>query len=126
MLKTIHCVGCAYPSSYTPPIWQIALDEPKINKEEEKLPRKTRCTLAQLRSGYSITLNSYKNRLDPLVPEECPECRMGPHNVAHLFACPNKPTSLVPECLWYSPVEAAGFLGLEVGKEEDSDEVDLA
>ena len=45
--------------------------------------------------------------------------------MAHFFECPNKPTSMLLECLLYSPVEAARFLGLEVGKEEDSDEVNV-
>ena len=93
-------------SSYTPPIWKITWDEPKINQEEEKLPRKTSCTLAQLRSGYSITLNSYKNRLDPSVPDECPECQTSALSAGWghtmwptFFECPSKPTNLVPECL---------------------------
>ena len=32
---------------------------PEINNSEKTLPRKTRSTLAQLRSGYSKYLNSY-------------------------------------------------------------------
>ena len=61
------------------------------------------------------------------MPDKFPECRIGQHNVAHLLECPNKPTSMLLECLLYSPVEAAGISGgggVEVG-EEDSNKVDL-
>ena len=67
---------------------------PEINKSEKTLPRKTRTTLAQLRSGYSNYLNSYKHRINPEIEDKCPHCQ-GPHTTLHLFECPNNPTTLV-------------------------------
>uniref|UniRef100_A0A8D8XLN6 Uncharacterized protein n=1 Tax=Cacopsylla melanoneura TaxID=428564 RepID=A0A8D8XLN6_9HEMI len=87
---------------------------PEINQSEKKLPRSTRSTLAQLRSGWSILLHSnYKARLDPSIPDICPLCQNTNHDVHHLFACPAKPTSLDPTSLWTNPVEVAEFLDLE-------------
>ena len=61
---------------------------PKINDSEKTLPRKTRTTLAQLRSGYSNYLNSYKHRIDPEIEDKCPHCQCS-HTTIHLFDCPN-------------------------------------
>ena len=90
---------------------------PEIDKEEQSLPRKVRVELARLRSGYSRRLNSYNNRIDDLISDQCPKCTVSPHNVAHLFECAENETSLVLTDLWQKPREIADFLRLE---EDDS------
>ena len=85
---------------------------PKINAGEKDLPRTTRSTLSQLRSGYSISLNSYKARLDPEVSDLCPDCNTDPHTADHLFNCTAKPTDLTVRALWDKPLDVATFLGL--------------
>ena len=89
------------------------------------LPRKTRCVLAQLRSGYSTFLNSYCSRIDPTIADLCPVCSLGPHDTQHLFMCPKKPAPVGVESLWLDPVSAAQFLGLScgepVGEDDDLD-----
>jgi hypothetical protein len=76
---------------------------PRISKSEKKLPRISRTTLSQLRSGYCSALNSYRNRLDPLIPNNCPNCNRTPHDPHHLFICPSFPTTLKPVDLWTNP-----------------------
>ncbi|KAI5716048.1 hypothetical protein M8J77_026544 [Diaphorina citri] len=87
---------------------------PDISPDEKKLPRVTRTTLAQLRSGYSRILNSYMNRLDSNIEDRCPQCRGSPHNTLHLFNCPSKPTQMTPIDMWLKPIEVAEHLGLPV------------
>ena len=86
---------------------------PEISKTELKLPRTTRATLAQLRSGYSVYLNSYMARIDKTktTVDKCPNCDNS-HTTEHLFNCPNKPTNLTVTDLWKNPVKAARFLNL--------------
>ena len=86
---------------------------PEINPEERSLPRKTRCTLAQLRSGYSPFLQSYLHSINASQNDLCPECQISPHTTNHLFNCPSKPTDLEVQSLWTDPREAAHFLGLD-------------
>ena len=88
---------------------------PPIHKSEKNLPRKSRATLAQLRSGYSTHLNSYLNRINPTkYPDQnCPDCNLAPHTTLHLFNCSTKPTTLTPRSLWTDPTSAAAFLGLD-------------
>ena len=93
---------------------------PRICPTEEYLPRQTRTTLSQLRSGYSTHLKSYMHRIRPdLYQDVCPDCNRGPHDTAHLFTCPAKPTDLDPWSLWEDPARAAIFLGLRTGGEMD-------
>ena len=87
---------------------------PEIHSEERTLPRKTRCTLAQLRSGYSPFLNSYLHSINASDTDLCPNCSQSPHTTAHLFQCRERPTNLTTKSLWTSPREAARFLGLDV------------
>ena len=86
---------------------------PEINRTEQSLPRTTRSTLSQLRSGYSVYLNSYKARIDRTnsVVDKCPHCDSS-HTTEHIFNCPNKPTNLTVRDLWKDPVAAARFLEL--------------
>ena len=89
---------------------------PKISDSEKVLPRATRSTLAQLRSGYSNYLNSYKARLSQNqaapVTDLCPLCNAESHTTKHLFSCPSNPTTLTVRDLWSKPLEAARFLNL--------------
>ncbi len=71
-MHAVHCVNRVVADQ---PVSAV-LDKPypPINPSEQSLPRKTRCTLAQLRSGYSSFLRTYRARLDPNVSPLCPEC----------------------------------------------------
>ena len=86
---------------------------PEINKADLSLPRTTRSTLAQLRSGYSTYLNSYKARIDKTGPmvDKCPNCDSS-HTTSHLFNCQRNPTNLTVKDLCKNPVKTAGFLNL--------------
>ena len=84
---------------------------PEISVTEKLLPRATRSTLSQIRSGYSNFLNSYKARINPEIEDRCPHCTE-PHTSTHLFACQNNPTDLVPRDLWTKPLQVARFLNL--------------
>ncbi|KAI5707813.1 hypothetical protein M8J77_010316 [Diaphorina citri] len=86
---------------------------PDIDSAEVSLPRSTRATLAQLRSGWCKLLQHYMARIDPSVPDRCPRCSGSPHDVHPLFNCPDLPTILDPTALWTNPVEVAQLLGLE-------------
>lgn len=124
-LANVHRAAAERASnSYTPPVWPAdGAGECKIDPSEEKLPRPTRCTLAQLRSGYSKVLNSYQHRLDSNIHDVCPKCGVGPHDVPHLLHCPttgNPREVFTPDALWLMPVEVAGHLGLDLGGEEQS------
>ena len=68
-----------------------------INKSEKDITRKERDTLAQLRSGYCKLLGSYKSRIKKDASlNVCADCGKTPHDVKHLFACPDHPTTLIP------------------------------
>ena len=88
---------------------------PPINDAEKELPRRTRCLLSQLRSGYSSMLNSYLSVVDINIEDKCPNCHQISHTTEHLFNCPSAPTELTPKSLWTKPLEAAQFLGLDTG-----------
>ena len=90
---------------------------PEISSEEEKLPRKVRCLLSQLRSGYSSLLFSYKHRIDKsgTIEDKCPKCGTSPHDTPHLFNCTENSTDLTPISLWTTPHQAANFLKLDEG-----------
>ena len=113
-LKSIHQTGVTEAlQSYQPNILLRGYPPP-INTLKRNLPRSARCTLVQLRSGYSLLLNSYKSKLDPDTVDSCPDCAASPDNTSHLFNCPSNPTQLSPESLWQDPIAAAKFLRLEM------------
>ena len=85
---------------------------PEISADEEKLPRKTRRILAQLRSGYSPHLRAYLKRTGVEDSDLCPDCKEK-HTTNHLFDCEANPTNLCVLSLWESPTEAANFLRLQ-------------
>ena len=91
---------------------------PDVAPEETTLPRKVRSALSQLRSGYTVLLNSYMSRIEPDATDECPECHEGPHDTAYLFACEARPTAMDESALWLHPAAAAEFLRL-AGEEND-------
>ena len=75
---------------------------PEINNSDKTLPRKTRTTLAQLRSSYSNYLNSYKHRINPEIEDKYPHCQV-PHTTIHIFKCPNNIKTLEVRDLWTNP-----------------------
>jgi hypothetical protein len=85
---------------------------PKINPEEESLPRKTRRTLSQLRTGKSPILNSYKHKIDPVsnTSSLCPLCKQHDHTTEHIFTCTQIQTTLGVRDLWDDPVGVAALL----------------
>ena len=83
---------------------------PKINPQEFHLPRKTRATLAQLRSGHCIKLKDYMHRIGKADDDICPNCRVAPSSTEHLFNCTAHPTTLTTRDLWERPHETATFL----------------
>ena len=95
---------------------------PEIHTEEKTLPRKTRSTLSQLRSGYSTYLNSFMSLIDSNIAPNCPKCNDVLHNTLHLFNCPNNATNLEVLDLWRKPRETAEFLGLDTGDPNEPDD----
>ena len=86
-LKLIHtdCVGKTIENLEDNKV--LHAPAPEIHPSETSLPRKTRTTLAQLRSGYSTVLNSFLNRINPALSptDSCPKCGQSPHTTAHLL-----------------------------------------
>jgi hypothetical protein len=110
-LKVIHTRSVANQLREMNKSKVLNTEPPEINVTEKLLPRATRSTLSQLRSGYSNYLNSYKARINPEIVDKCPHCTES-HTSTHLFACQNNPTDLVPRDLWTKPLQVARFLNL--------------
>ena len=68
---------------------------PPIADEEQKLNRKQRCILSQLRSGHCDLLQDYKHRVFGEPSTICTSCGVSPQDVRHLFACNAYPTDLI-------------------------------
>ena len=83
---------------------------PDVDDAEQELPRKTRRTLAQLRSGECLALNNYQHKMGWSDTLLCPCCRSEEHTTQHIFECPAYQTPLNLTDLWTHPVEAAEFL----------------
>ena len=79
---------------------------PPISDEEQRLNRRQRCTLSQLRSGHCHLLQDYKHRVFGEPSDICTNCGASPQDVRHLFACTTHPTDLSPEDLWRNPVRS--------------------
>ena len=77
---------------------------PPISDEEQRLNRRQRCTLSQLRSGHCHLLQDYNHRVLDEPSDICTYCRTSPQDVRHLFTCTTHPTDLSPEDLWRKPV----------------------
>ena len=83
---------------------------PAVDCDEEELSKKTRRTLAQLRSGFCTSLNDYRYRIGQSDSSICPICEWEDHIVVYLFDFSEYPTDFSPEDLWLSPVITANFL----------------
>ena len=117
-LKKIHTNSVTFTLMEQKPNKVLGTRAPPINTPEKTLPRKTRTTLFQLRSGYSSFLNSFLSRINPQEhSDSCQECRQGPHDTHHLFNCPANPTTLTPRTHWEDPPAAAELRGLETGRD---------
>ena len=93
-----------------PPNRVLQTPAPAISDDEISLPRPYRTTLAQLRSGFCSSLNSFLERIDRAPDDLCPSCRGSPHTTSHIFSCPSHPTSLTERDLWDRPCSVAAFL----------------
>ena len=111
-MKSIHKTAVSSNINGYEPNNVLQRIPPVISPDERRLPRSTRTTLAQLRSGYCPLLTSYMSRLDPSVKNEWPLFESQSHDTAHLFSCAQKPTTLEATSLWENPIEAAQFLNL--------------
>ena len=76
---------------------------PPIPDEEQRLNRRQRCTLSQLRSGHCHLLQDYKHRVFGEPSDICTDCGASPQDVRHLFACTTHPTT--PACTWWNRPE---------------------
>ena len=119
--KEIHTETVAAAKSSYPPSKVLHSAPPEISIEEKELPRPTRTTLAQLRSGYSPFLNSYLHRINRSDTDQCPNCSNAVHTTEHLFNCNSKPTDLRPIDLWKKPKEVAQFLELAISNATEDD-----
>ena len=120
-LKTIHSLSVMETIRKQSDNQVLGEPAPEIHRSERELPRKTRTTLAQLRSGYSSHLKSYLFRINArdTDSDSCPDCGQSPHTTQHLFDCPTNPTTLTTRSLWDNPFDAAVHLGLRTGREPD-------
>ena len=118
-LKTIHTNSVREMIATMSDSKVLKAPPPLISDSQKFLPRATRTTLAQLRSGYSCYLNSYKARIDNsnTTSDNCPLCP-APHTTEHLFNCPVNPTDLTTRDLWTKPLEVARFLNLATNDDE--------
>ena len=84
---------------------------PKINAQEQTLPRYTRRSLAQLRANKCPLLIEYLYKISPDTHPTpmCPLCNAHTHNTNHLCACQHIHTSLTPISLWENPVGGGGL-----------------
>ena len=73
---------------------------PTISDEEQRLNRRQRCTLSQLRSGHCHLLQDYRHRVFGEPSDICTDCGASPQDVRHLFACTTHSTDLSPEDIW--------------------------
>ena len=110
-MKTIHTNSVSTATSHSNVNRVLGTRPPKVDKSEETLPR---ATLAQLRSGFCNLLQNYRARVIPSTPDACPDCNQGPHDTAHLFNFPGRPTNLTSLDLWAKPKEVARFLNLDL------------
>ena len=73
---------------------------PPMSDEEQRLNRRQRCTLSQLRSGHCHLFQDYNHRVLGEPSDICTDSGASPQDVRHLFACTTHPTDLSPEDLW--------------------------
>ena len=83
---------------------------PPVHKSEISLPRKTRSTMAQLRSGHCARLRDYQFRLGKSPNDVCPNCDIFTQDVPHVFDCPARPTTLTTQDIWDNPRDVANYI----------------
>ena len=110
VIKSIHTIYVSESVNAMRPNVVLGTRPPPTNVEEIELPRSARTALSQLRSGYSIRLNSYRNSIGLSQDSLCPECLINDHTTRHLFECPAKPTDLSAADLWSNPKAVTNFL----------------
>ena len=90
---------------------------PPLTPIETSLPRRSRTTLSQLRSGKHPSLNTFKHLIDPTHSPNCPSCPNSKHTAEHIILnCPalnsqrttHNITSL--QDLWTAPLSTLNFL----------------
>ena len=118
-LKIIHTTAVRETTSSYRPNMVLERKPLDINVKENFLPRCTRTTLSQLRSGWCRHLRSYQ---DETTLDIGPDCGNTHHDVPHLFNCSEKPTNLTVENLWIKPEDVAIYLGLTIDKEDEDDD----
>ena len=92
LLKTVHTETVATTTQSYPPSGVLGTRPPPVHFREEKtLPRRTRRTLSQLRSGYSQHLLSYRARLEPDQESSCPLCHTSPTRLPTCSSAPQTP-----------------------------------
>jgi len=91
---------------------------PDIDKSENTLSRSTRTLLAQLRTGKSPFLLTWKHKINPTkyISPLCPLCGTSEHNTEHIFNCTHIPLTLEVGDLWHTPGEVEGLLETWQGK----------
>ena len=90
----IHALTAVHSGSINTFIDSLSVSGVLVVKPPARVPRESRVTLAQLRSGYCSRLNFYLFRIDPDIPNIYPACNVPTHDTNHLFACPMNPTHL--------------------------------
>jgi len=95
---------------HRPPSKLLLAQPPDVDPSETLLPRVSRTTLAQLRSGYCSRLASYRHSVGWSDTDLCPDCQAAPQTSHHLFNCPEHPTDLSVGDLWTAPLHVVQFL----------------
>ena len=85
---------------------------PHTSSSDERLPRLTRRTLAQLRTNDSPFLKSYLHKVDAKTHQSplCPLCNIHTHDTHHLFNYTHICTTLSPLDLWTDPAGVTALL----------------
>src|SRR5207245_6113698 len=108
-MKIIHTQIVTEYTKLLPENKILGHQAPEIHHSEELLPRKTRCTLSQVRANKSPFLLSYKHKINTtLYPS--PLCKNHEHNTSHLFNCTHTLTTLTPLDFRNAPRSATELL----------------
>ena len=85
---------------------------PYISSSEERLPRLTRRTLAQLSTNKSPFLKSYLHKVDAKIHPSplCHHCNIHTHDTHYFFNFTHIRTTLSPLDLWTDPAEVTALL----------------
>ena len=88
----------------------LGVRPPPIHASETSLPRISRTTLSQLRSGHCARLKVFQVKIGKTDDDSCPDCNLFSQSVNHLFDCPARPTTLRPIDLWENPRDVVDHL----------------